>query len=159
LNVALAPIPPDEKAALRAVFDVYQAEHAALIEPGHDPSAPAPYPWFDAYWTEPDRIPLWILADSDRAGFALLNRHSPSGLGCDRAVAEFCIFERYRRSGLGQAAARTIFAGWPGLWELEVRKANAPGLAFWRSVVEAACPAEHMVIDSPQALIHRFRAA
>jgi predicted acetyltransferase len=159
LNVALAPIPPDEKAALRAVFDVYQAEHAALAEPNRDPAAPAIYPWFDAYWTEPGRVPLWILKDGERVGFALLNRHSPSGLGCDRSIAEFCIFAPYRRYGAGRAAAHAILSGRPGLWELEVRKANAPGLAFWRSVVEAVRPAEHTLIDSPQALIHRFRAA
>lgn len=159
MRIALTPVAFADKAALRRVFDAYQIAHADLTEPGRTPGAPVDYPWFDAYWTEPERIPLWIVADGERAGFALVNRHAPSGLSCDRAVAEFCILPERRRAGLGLAAAQALFARYEGVWELQVHRANAPGLAFWAKAVAAAGACDHDVLDRPDHVIHRFRRA
>ena len=158
MDVTLSPVAFADKAALWAVFEPYQIAHADLTEPGRAPGSPRAYPWFDHYWIEPERIPLWALDEQERrVGFALVNRHSPSGLGCDRAVAEFCILPEHRRAGLGLAAARALFARYEGVWELQVHRANAPALAFWARATAAAGVREHDIFDRPEGLIHRFR--
>ncbi|WP_374574162.1 GNAT family N-acetyltransferase [Phenylobacterium sp.] len=156
MKVALAPVAFADKGVLRPLFDAYQIAYADLTEPARAKGSPCDDPWFDAYWIEPERIPLWILADGERAGFALVNRVSPSGLGCDRAVAEFCVLPEHRRAGVGLAAARALFGRYEGVWELKVHRANAPGLAFWEKAIGAEAPAYHDVLERPDEVIHRF---
>ncbi|HEY5290381.1 MAG TPA: acetyltransferase, partial [Caulobacteraceae bacterium] len=73
------------------------------------------------------------------AGFALVNDNSHSGLPVDRNVAEFFIVRKHRRGGVGTAAARAVFALYPGQWEAAVARRNLPALAFWRTAV-SGCP-------------------
>lgn len=50
-------------------------------------------------------------------------------------VAEFFVMNVFRRKGIGEVAARRLFALFPGQWEIAVMRANLPAIAFWRSVV------------------------
>jgi predicted acetyltransferase len=93
----------------------------------------------DSYWTEADRIPLLIRADGFLAGFALLNTYAHSGRPVDRSVAEFFVVRKYRREGVGQAAAQAIFKRYPGQWEAAVVRRNVGALAFWRRAA-STCP-------------------
>ena len=45
---------------------------------------------------------------------------------------------RIRRGGAGTAAARAIFAAYPGRWQVAVARLNAPALPFWRNAVGGA---------------------
>lgn len=92
----------------------------------------APYPYWDLYWSEPDRIPLLLRSEGRLVGFALLNRHAVTGLPLDRNMGEFFIARKYRRGGYGLAAAHAIFTRWPGMWEAAVTRRNPAALAFWR---------------------------
>jgi predicted acetyltransferase len=64
----------------------------------------AAYPHFDAYWSEDDRWPYLIEVDDQLAGFALVNKWSPSHQGTDFAVAEFYILPDFRNAGIGGRA-------------------------------------------------------
>jgi predicted acetyltransferase len=154
--VSLAPVPLAEKAALRAMFDPYLIAHADLADPGRIHGDPLDQPYFDLYWAEPERAPFWIVSDGERAGFALLNAWSPSGRGVDRAIAEFCVIPQRRRDGIGRAAALCAFATAPGVWELQVYRANPAGMAFWPRAIEAAAPSEWEEIAGEDRVIHRF---
>jgi predicted acetyltransferase len=50
------------------------------------------------------------------------------------------VLRKYRRARVGTRAALLIFHRYPGRWEVPVVWYNLPGLAFWRSVTEAAAP-------------------
>lgn len=91
----------------------------------------AAYP-LDAYWQEPDRIPLLIRVGGRLAGFALVNAYAHSGRSLDRAMAEFFIVRKHRRGGVGLTAAQQVFGRYPGLWEAAVARRNTGALAFWR---------------------------
>ncbi|HSV04482.1 MAG TPA: GNAT family N-acetyltransferase, partial [Phenylobacterium sp.] len=130
--------------------------HADLADPERRHGDPLDQPYFDLYWTEPGREPLWILADGARAGFVLLNLHSPSGLGVDRAIAEFCIVPERRREGLGRAAALAALARTAGIWELQVYRANPTAIDFWRKVIAAADPKAWDEIPLAERIVHRF---
>ncbi|HEY2480852.1 MAG TPA: GNAT family N-acetyltransferase [Caulobacteraceae bacterium] len=94
----------------------------------------ADYP-LDAYWREPSRIPLLFRIDGALVGFALLNAVG-HGLGAiHRNMAEFFIVRKYRRGGVGTAAARQVFSLYPGRWEVAVAQRNQAALPFWRQAI------------------------
>ena len=89
-----------------------------------------PYPYFDAYWTEPERLPFLITNDDDIAGFCLI-RVVNGGW----QVAEFSVLPEQRRSGIGRQAAeeltaRARAAGASHL-EAKVHPDNRQALTFW----------------------------
>ena len=119
------------------------------------------YP-LDAYWIEADRTPLLIRVGGKVAGLALINRYTHSGLEADASMAEFFVVRKHRRSGVGTAAAQTIFDRYPGQWEAAVARRNLGALPFWRkaAATHRAC-SDLREIDSTGARwdgpILRFR--
>lgn len=71
------------------------------------------------------------------AGFALINAWSPSGRKTDYVVAEFHVLRKFRRAGVGLAAAHALFKTLPGTWELGILDDNVDARAFWPRVVQA----------------------
>ncbi len=71
------------------------------------------------------------------AGFALVNRWSPSGDEVDHVVAEFHILRKYRGTGFGRAAAHALFTELPGTWELGIIDDNNDARAFWPKVLQS----------------------
>ncbi|OQP86902.1 hypothetical protein BTR14_08160 [Rhizobium rhizosphaerae] len=142
---------PQDRALLRALLDAHLDELS-----GFAPVDRA-YPWFDLYFSEPDRWAWLAEVDSAVAGFALVNRHAASGLPAERVMAEFFVTRGFRRQGRGRRFAGSVFAAAPGQWELSVLSANAPGLAFWLSVC-GAYPAFQR-IDAGEETILRFVVA
>lgn len=90
------------------------------------------YKWFDHYWRDKNRWPLWALADGARAGFALLRREETGEMD----IAEFYIRPRFRRGGIGLAFARALLARQPGPWLISEYQANTAAIAFWHKVIE-----------------------
>jgi predicted acetyltransferase len=91
------------------------------------------------WWQRPDHVPLLIRYHGKLAGFALLNASPHSGEPVDRNIAEFFIVRKYRRLGIGTAAAHAIFARYPGRWEAAVMRGNASARAFWACCI-GNCP-------------------
>ena len=131
---------PEDRAALANMMQLYTHDFSEFWaggprgELGAD-GLFAAYP-LDAWWREPDHIPLLVKAGGFLAGFALLNRASHTGQALDRNMAEFFIVRKHRRSGVGTAAARMIFSRYPGRWETAVARANHGALAFWRAAIQ-----------------------
>ena len=84
---------------------------------------------FDPYWTDADRHPFLIRADGRLAGMALVQSGDPHDM------AEFFVVRKYRRSGVGADAARTVFAMFPGEWQVRQIAANTGATAFWRRII------------------------
>ena len=130
---------PEDRVALTNMMQLYAHDFSELWsgeargELGDD-GLFAAYP-LDAWWREPDHIPLLVKAADFLVGFALLNATSHVGDSLDRNMAEFFIVRKHRRSGIGTTAARLIFSRYPGRWETAVARANHGALAFWRAVI------------------------
>ena len=120
------------------------------------------YLYLDSYWTDADREPLLIRADGALAGFALINTFAHSGLPADFSVAEFFVARKYRRAGVGQAAAGQIIRARPGQWDIAVARRNLAAQPFWRRVAAttATGPVDELdkADDLWNGLILRFRA-
>ena len=87
------------------------------------------------YWSEPYHFPLLVRASGQLVGFALVDDEGHSGLPTDWNVAEFFIARKYRRSGVGTAAAHALFDRYSGRWEAAVARKNTRALPFWRGAV------------------------
>jgi predicted acetyltransferase len=126
-NVEVVPARSAEKPLLASMLE----SHLVELE------APKTYPYFEDYWSEPTRHPFIIRCADQVAGFAFVRR-----LQCENALemAEFYIAPKFRRSGVGRAAATTIFAEFPGQWRIAVLAPNTIGALFWSSVVPSKAP-------------------
>lgn len=89
-----------------------------------------PYPYLDAYWEEPERLPLLIEDDRDVIGLCLVRRRD-GGWG----IAEFSVVPERRRGGVGRAAVEAVAsrARSEGATYLEakVHPDNREALPFW----------------------------
>ncbi|SES37382.1 hypothetical protein [Rhizobium sp. NFR03] len=143
-----------DKGVLRDLLDAYLLGLSAFGP------VDAAYPYFDLYFEDIDRWAYLIEVMQEDAwnpaGFALVNRHSCSGVPVDHAMAEFCVVPEFRRTGLGQYAANQLIARHPGVWELGVVKNNAVAGSFWRGV--AAAIHGVAVIDDGDTSILRFES-
>lgn len=128
MRVEIAAVPHTEKALL---WDHFQRYCAELMPFGN--FAPVDgvfeYKWFDLYWRDPDRFPLWAIADGNRAAFALVHH------GARTEMAEFYSFPEHRRSGIALDFARQILKRFPGPWETSEYRANVGAVAFWHRVI------------------------
>jgi predicted acetyltransferase len=93
----------------------------------------------DVYWADASHSPLLFRIASHIVGFALLNRESHVQAQVDWNIAEFFVLRKYRRGGVGTAAAHAIFARHPGIWEVAIARKNVSALAFWRRSI-SGCP-------------------
>jgi len=87
-------------------------------------------------WLDPQRDTYLIQADGHWAGFVLVLEtcRFVTAPGA-HSVGEFFILQRYRRHGVGAAAARAVFGLYPGPWEVLQLANNHRAQAFWRRVV------------------------
>jgi len=88
----------------------------------------------DEYWSDANSKAYIMLMDSHYAGFALVTERIklPNG---DHWLEQFFVVKKYRRQGLGMAAARTLFDLLPGRWQVGQMPLNLPAQAFWRTVI------------------------
>lgn len=142
---------PERRATIEALFQFYVHDFADFwetrrVELGEDGRFPF-YPPLAAYWREPGAEPLLIRVDGRIAGFALVDRHSHSGLPTDFDMGEFFVARHYRREGVGRAAALKTIRARPGQWEIAVARRNTPALGFWRGVAAKVAGAAVEEID------------
>jgi predicted acetyltransferase len=138
LQIALLPATELDKPALANLVQLYLYDCSELTSADVDDHGCFRYPQLDMYWTEAGRYPFLIRIDNRMVGFALVNRHSRLHDPFDgHAVAEFFVMRRYRRIGIGRAAAMQLFDRFPGRWEIASLATNVLAHAFWRSTLDS----------------------
>ena len=93
----------------------------------------------DGCWSEPKRHPHVIRVGGVLAGFAIVDRTSGAADDDDQVIwdmAEFFILRRWRRSGVGRAAAAQLLSLFPGRWEIRPFPGYLPASRFWEVVVD-----------------------
>ena len=131
MTVHIAPIGATEDDVLAALLQlyVYDFSEALALDVGDDGRFRVPP-------TE-GRDAFLVRVDGKLAGFALHQGKSRiSGEAGVHDVAELFVLQRYRRSGVGEHAARWLFDRFPGRWEVRQRAENARAIAFWRRVID-----------------------
>jgi predicted acetyltransferase len=134
--ISLRPAAADERAALENLMQLYCHDWSELLplDVGDDGRFD-PYP-LDAYWHDEQCHPLLLRVDGKLAGFALVSARSRlTGAAGVFDMAEFFVLRRYRRQGVGTAAARAAFERFRGPWEVRQRDENVEATAFWRRAI------------------------
>ena len=116
-------------------------QYSLYEESAHDGNVMGPdglfeYPWFDLYFTDPDREAYLIRARAggEVLGFIMVNtvlRRVASG----HSVAEFLVLPAWRRRGVGRAAARACFQAHPGTWEVGPSLGSEAAFIFWEKTI------------------------
>jgi predicted acetyltransferase len=148
---------------IRAVYRDYLSELSAS-KSGLFPALgewPAREDEFLAGWfNDPSSHPFVILADGQRAGFALVAR--PPAFPrrtADYRMAEFFVVDQARRRGVGAGAATLLFTRFAGQWEVVEDEYNRPALAFWRRVIGRHSGGRYTETREAGEVCHRFTAA
>jgi predicted acetyltransferase len=133
MHVALVEAAAGDKPVLRRMMELYQYDFSEIEDTDLDEHGCFGYRYLDHYWAEPGRWPFLVRADGRLAGFALA-RALPEAAELLQ-VAEFFVMRRYRRHGVGRAAAELLFGWRPALWTVPVVARNHAALAFWERVL------------------------
>ena len=89
------------------------------------------------YWVDEWKHPFLIRVDDKLAGFALISERSKiTGKSGVFDVTEFFVLRRFRRHGVGRAAAFAAFDRFGGPWEVRQREENPDATAFWRRTID-----------------------
>lgn len=138
LNVELVAVKETEKSVLRQLMELYAYDFSEYDNADVNEHGFYGYTYFDHYWTDASRHPFFIKVDNQLAGFILLNEYcyvvqEPG----TKSIAEFFVMRKYRRQGVGKAAAIQIFDCFPGKWEVIQHGANEPSKRFWEGIIHA----------------------
>jgi predicted acetyltransferase len=136
LNVELVPVQESEKSVLRRLLELYNYDFSEYDQADVNAHGLYGYRYLSHYWTEETRHPFFVKVDGQLAGLVLLNEHcyivKDAGT---KSVAEFFVMRKYRKKGVGRAAARTVFDMFPGKWEVLQHGQNIPSIHFWETVI------------------------
>ena len=138
MDVQLVPVELARKSVLRQLLELYAHDFSEFDGADVNEHGLYGYKYLDHYWTEPGRHPFFIVVDGHLAGFVLVygSRYVIKESGA-RSIAEFFVMRKYRRKGVGRAAATQAFAMFPGKWKVLQYGANAPSYRFWEEVIDA----------------------
>ncbi|HEX3772558.1 MAG TPA: GNAT family N-acetyltransferase [Polyangiaceae bacterium] len=135
-RVVLVPVTEATRATLENLAQLYIHDWSAIVplDVGED----GRFHQLDLtpYRDGNEHHALLVRVEDRPAGFALI--HEASRLTGERGVfdmAEFFVLRRYRRQGVGLAAAFAAFDRFPGPWEIRQRDDNPDATAFWRRAV------------------------
>lgn len=131
MDVQIAPAAAEEHDVLEALMQLYVYDFSEMLalDVGDDGRfRGAPIEGRDAFL---------IRVDGKLAGFALIAGKSRlTGEDGVHDVAEFFVLRRYRRTGVGEKAARSLFDRYAGRWEVRQKKENTRAIAFWRRIID-----------------------
>lgn len=134
MKIDVSPASIDDKPLIQRMLQFYLYDFSEFGKSDLDSHGCFDYRYLDHYWNEKERHPFIVCVDGKLAGFVLVNRHSYLP-GNEWSVAEFFIMRKYRRQGVGKAAAFCIFDQFRGKWEVQEMEANLPAQHFWRKVI------------------------
>ena len=121
VTVRLREAQPDDRGRVGQLLEDYLFEFDSTTEP---------YPYLDAYWDEPERLPFLIEADDDVVGLCLIRREAEGW-----SIAEFSVIPNKRRGGVGRKAVEALAARARSenvaYLEAKVHPDNTGALPFW----------------------------
>lgn len=148
MNVEVLPIPYGEMQVLRNLVKLYCHEWSQYN--GIDMDDKGEYAFekrLDVFWNKARHFAFYIKAEGKLAGFALLDDDFDYVEDGDHAMSEFFVLHKYRRDGIGSAAAKEIFRMFPGKWEIKMHPRNLASIRFWRNVVGEISPGGYTFIE------------
>lgn len=118
----------------------------------------------DRYYAQDEHHEYLVRVDDQLAGFVLVSP-GRSFRDPDETVwwiDEFFVMRKYRRLGVGEHVATTLFDRFEGVWQVAEMDVNTGAQAFWRGVIDRYTSGtyEEMWFDDEQWLgpVQYFRS-
>ncbi|CAH1216774.1 hypothetical protein PAECIP111893_04167 [Paenibacillus plantiphilus] len=138
LDLRIARIPQEDKETLHHLMQFYMYDFSEFMDAHvEDDGLYRKYPNLDDYWVEVNnRFPYMIKLEGKLAGFVLVRYIESEDRAAYFSIAEFFVMKKYRRLGLGKAAAIQVFEAHRGKWEVFQLESNVPAQLFWTDVIK-----------------------
>jgi predicted acetyltransferase len=162
MKLLVLPAHRDDAPRLAALFQLYAYDFSEWLDLDVGDDGRFPLPPLEPYWDDVLCHAFLLRVDDALAGFALVQERSRlTGETGVRDMAEFFVLRRYRRRGVGERAAVSLFERFPGAWEVRQKRENVAAIAFWRHTI-AHCTGgrfhEETLDDSRwRGVVQRFR--
>jgi predicted acetyltransferase len=134
--VSLAPASPHERALLENLAQFYYYDFSEVLDMHVADNGHFGRVDLTPYWVEEWKHPFLLRVENKLAGFALISERSK--ITEERGVfdmTEFFVLRRFRRQGVGRAAAFAAFDRFKGPWQVRQREENSNATAFWRRTI------------------------
>lgn len=88
------------------------------------------------YTADPRFTSFLFRVEGQLAGLAVVQTcDAVDGRGAVTDMEQFFVMRKYRRTGIGSAAATWLFDRFAGRWQVRERHNNLPAQAFWRRII------------------------
>jgi len=136
-NLSFLPASSKERLLLENLAQFYSYDFSEVLEMYLDEDGRFGDVDLTPYWVEEWKHPFLLRVDDQLAGFALISARSKiSGKSGVFDMTEFFVLRRFRRHGVGRAAAFAAFDRFEGPWEVRQREDNPNATAFWRRAID-----------------------
>ncbi|MEP7141216.1 MAG: GNAT family N-acetyltransferase [Ferruginibacter sp.] len=137
MNFKLIPATSEYKEVMKNLMQFYMYDFSEYIKSDVESEGLfGAYPNLEDYWKkENHRFPYFIKEDERYIGFVLV-RLIKTEERSYFSIAEFFIMKKYRRKGIGKAAAGEVFNLHRGQWEVYQKESNQPARVFWNRVID-----------------------
>jgi predicted acetyltransferase len=136
MRFILAPASEEYKPVLENLMQFYMYDFSEFVELDVESDGKfTAYPHLEDYWQEGNsKLPYLVKKEEKFIGFVLVKLIETTE-GSYFSIAEFFVMKKYRREGIGKAAAFRIFDLHKGGWEVFQRENNTPARLFWINVI------------------------
>jgi len=136
MNITIEPISIEQKSVFMQMMELYCYDFSEFSDDDINEYGYFGYPRIDDYWNEEGRYPFFIRVDDKLAGLVLVRSCCEHNhLSNPHNIAEFFVMKKYRRKGVGKAAATKIFDLFLGGWEVSQWQNNLPAQNFWKQTI------------------------
>lgn len=136
-TIQITPASIQQQAVIAQLYELYTYEMTDLADFDINDDGYYRYQELPLFWSTPNRYPYLILVDNKLAGFALIQQGSPIDDAPDVwDIAEFFIMRKFRKKGIGQFVAKSVWEAHPGLWQIRVWENNLVAHQFWNNIVK-----------------------
>ena len=118
----------DQREEMRKYFYEYLTELSQFDPDIQFESDGTPiYKWFDCYWEDKDRFPLYLFVGGEIAGLALVRKLEHMKY----EIAEFYVCPEFRKDGNAMWFAKEITENFEGEFVFSTRFTNPRAIRFW----------------------------
>ncbi len=137
-SVSFEPASREERVLLENLAQLYAYDFSEMLEMHVGDDGRFGDLDLTPYWVDDWRHPFLLRVEGKPAGFALISERSKiTGTSGVFDMTEFFVLRRFRRRGVGRAAAFAAFDRFAGRWEVRQRDDNPNATAFWRRTIDA----------------------
>lgn len=151
MDIRVEPILPEQKSVLIQMMELYNYDFSEFSQDDLNEYGYFGYAHIDDYWNEAGRHPFFIRVDGKLAGLVLVRSCCEhNDLPNPHNIAEFFVMKKYRKNGVGRAAAVKVFDMFPGGWEVSQWTNNLPAQRFWQKVVAEYTHGSYRTFTAPE---------